>query len=82
VAEPAKVDCAGRVESFLRCAGVETGAQGGVLIAVVGGGVDRNTARYNQTARPFSWKYTAADLASTLDRISTYQQPASLPKAA
>lgn len=42
--------------------------------------------RYNQTARPFNWKYTAADLAATLDRISAHQQPAeppaSLPKAA
>jgi transposase len=44
------------------------------------------TTRYNQTARPFNWKYTAADLATTLDRISAHQQPAkppaSLPKAA
>jgi transposase len=44
------------------------------------------TARYNQTARPFNWKYTATDLATTLDRISAHQQPAkppaSLPKAA
>jgi transposase len=44
------------------------------------------TARYNQTARPFNWKYTAADLARTLDKIGSRQQPArppdSLPKAA
>jgi hypothetical protein len=44
------------------------------------------TARYNQTARPFNWKYTATDLAGTLDRISAHQQPAkppaSLPRAA
>jgi len=40
------------------------------------------TGRYNQTARPFNWKYTAADLARTLDKISTRQQPASLPDAA
>jgi transposase len=44
------------------------------------------TGRYNQTARPFNWKYTAADLARTLDKISARQQPArppaSLPKAA
>jgi transposase len=44
------------------------------------------TARYNQTAQPFNWKYTATDLATTLDRISAHQQPAkppaSLPKAA
>jgi hypothetical protein len=44
------------------------------------------TARCNQTARPFNWKYTATDLARTLDRISARQQPAtpsaSLPTAA
>lgn len=28
------------------------------------------TARYNQTARPFSWKYTADDLADLIRRIS------------
>ena len=37
------------------------------------------TARYNQTARPFNWKYTAADLAATLDKISARQQPAKPP---
>jgi transposase len=48
------------------------------------------TGRYNQTARPFNWKYTAADLARTLERIGARQEPAqqtaeepvSLPKAA
>jgi hypothetical protein len=42
--------------------------------------------RYNQTARPFNWKYTAADLARLLDRISAHeraaQNPAELPQAA
>jgi len=42
--------------------------------------------RYNQTARPFNWKFTAADLAGLLDRISGHEQPAQqpieLPKAA
>ncbi len=42
--------------------------------------------RYNQTARPFRWKFTAADLAKLLDRISAHQeppaQPVSLSKAA
>jgi hypothetical protein len=38
--------------------------------------------RYNQTARPFNWKYTAADLAQLLDRINTPEKPASLPQAA
>jgi len=38
--------------------------------------------RYNQTARPFNWKFTAADLATLLQRISARQEPASLPQAA
>ena len=40
------------------------------------------TGRYNQTARPFNWKYTAADLARLLERINGHQEPASLPQAA
>jgi hypothetical protein len=35
------VDGAGGVEGFLRGAGRESGAQEGVLVAVAGGGVDR-----------------------------------------
>jgi transposase len=42
--------------------------------------------RYNQTARPFNWKFTAADLARLLDRISAHEHaapnPAELPEAA
>ena len=42
--------------------------------------------RYNQTARPFNWKFTAADLARLLDRISAREhaarKPAELPEAA
>jgi hypothetical protein len=42
--------------------------------------------RYNQTARPFNWKFTAADLAQLLDKISARehaaQNPAELPEAA
>jgi transposase len=42
--------------------------------------------RYNQAARPFNWKFTAADLARLLDRISTHehaaQNPAEPPEAA
>jgi hypothetical protein len=38
--------------------------------------------RYNQTAQPFNWKYTAADLARLLNRINHQEQPASLPQAA
>lgn len=37
--------------------------------------------RYNQTAKPFNWKYTAADLADLLARISERQQ-ADLAEAA
>ncbi|HLQ57560.1 MAG TPA: hypothetical protein VK162_25230 [Streptosporangiaceae bacterium] len=42
--------------------------------------------RYNKTAKPFNWKFTAADLAEMLKRISAReepgQEPASLPEAA
>ena len=38
--------------------------------------------RYNQSAQPFNWKYTAADLARFLNRINHHEQPASLPEAA
>jgi hypothetical protein len=38
--------------------------------------------RYNQTARPFNWKFTAADLARLLQRIGARHEPASLPHAA
>jgi transposase len=37
---------------------------------------------YNQTAQPFNWKYTSADLARLLDRINQQQQPANPPQAA
>jgi transposase len=32
------------------------------------------TDRYNQTARPFSWKFTASDLHDLMDRISRREQ--------
>jgi len=35
--------------------------------------------RYNATARPFNWKFTANDLAGLLDRISAREQPAHQP---
>jgi len=38
--------------------------------------------RYNQTARPFNWNYTATDLARFLGRINGQQQPASRSEAA
>ena len=33
------------------------------------------TDRYNQTARPFNWKFTASDLTDLLRRISEHEQP-------
>jgi transposase len=42
--------------------------------------------RYNHTARPFNWKFTAADLTELLERTSAHEEPAhepaSLPEAA
>lgn len=41
--------------------------------------------RYNQTARPFNWEFTASDLTALLRRISECEQPAQpavLPQAA
>ena len=43
--------------------------------------------RYNRTARPFNWKFTAGDLTALLRRISQHEQPATsqqstLPQAA
>ncbi len=38
--------------------------------------IDRLTAfeaRYNQTARPFKWKFTTTDLANLLDRLDQHQ---------
>lgn len=35
--------------------------------------LDRFEARYNQTARPFKWKFTTTDLAELLDRLDQHQ---------
>jgi hypothetical protein len=40
------------------------------------------TGRYNQTAQPFNWKFTADDLARLLQQIGTRHEPASLPQPA
>jgi transposase len=37
-------------------------------------------ARYNQTAKPFNWKFTAADLTDLLRRISEHEQTAATHK--
>ena len=46
MAESGEVDGAGGVEGFLWGADREAGAQDGVLVAVVGGGVDREVEAY------------------------------------
>jgi hypothetical protein len=38
--------------------------------------------RYNRTARPFNWKFTATDLHALLARISKHEQAQPLPQAA
>ena len=42
--------------------------------------------RYNQTVKPFNWKFTASDLTALLRRLSEHEQPAQqqadLPTAA
>ena len=43
--------------------------------------------RYNRTARPFNWKFTADDLTALLQRITQHEQAdtaqqAALPQAA
>jgi hypothetical protein len=50
VAGPGKVDGAGGAGSFLRCAGMQTGAQNGILVAVAGGGVDREAEGISRAA--------------------------------
>ena len=46
----------------------------------------RSWTATTQTARPFNWKFTAADLARLLGRISAHEraarEPAELPEAA
>jgi hypothetical protein len=36
--------------------------------------------RYNRTARPFNWKFTADDLTALLRRISQREQAATSPQ--
>src|SRR5262245_66059661 len=50
VIEPGEVDGASGVEGFLRGADRESGAQDGVLVAVVGGGVDREAEGVSRAA--------------------------------
>jgi hypothetical protein len=56
VSEPGEVDGAGGVESFLRGAGGEPGAQDSVLVAVVGGGVDREAEGMSRGCLTKPWR--------------------------
>lgn len=38
--------------------------------------LNRFTDRYNQTASPFDWRFTTADLAARLDRVDSLSDPA------
>ena len=60
MAESGQVDSAGGVESFLRGADGEPGAQDGVLVAVAGGGVDREAEGMSRAAASPIW-YTPGD---------------------
>jgi hypothetical protein len=40
-------------------------------LAALGDRLERFTDRYNQTARPFDWRFTTTDLAAMLDRVDT-----------
>jgi hypothetical protein len=44
------------------------------LTAIISAALLGFVDRYNQTARPFSWKFTAADLHDLMDRISRREQ--------
>jgi hypothetical protein len=65
VAEPGEVDGAGGVEGLLRGAGGEPGAQDGILVAVAGGGVDREAEGVGRAAVPLS-RWTGPELAAEL----------------
>ena len=36
------------------------------------------TSRYNQAAKPFNWKFTAADLTDLLRRVSEHEQTSAI----
>ena len=42
-------------------------------LAALGDRLERFTDRYNQTARPFDWRFTTADLAARLERVDTHR---------
>jgi hypothetical protein len=44
--------------------------------------LERFEDRYNQTARPFDWRFTRTDLTSMLERVDAHQPPAGVAIAA
>jgi hypothetical protein len=42
-------------------------------LAALGDRLERFTDRYNQTARPFDWRFTTADLAARLERVDAHR---------
>jgi hypothetical protein len=43
-------------------------------LAALGDRLERFTDRYNQTARPFDWRFTTTDLAAMLTRVDTRRE--------
>ncbi len=42
-------------------------------LTVLAGRLERFEHRYNQTARPFDWRFTRSDLAAMMQRLDTHQ---------
>ena len=42
-------------------------------LAALGDRLERFADRYNQTADPFDWRFTAADLAAMLERVDVHR---------
>jgi len=47
-------------------------------LAALGDRLERFTDRYNQTARPFDWRFTTADLAAMVDRVDRHHDTPAL----
>lgn len=47
-------------------------------LAALGDRLERFTDRYNQTARPFDWRFTTADLAARLERVDHHHHEPAL----
>jgi len=42
-------------------------------LAALGDRLERFTDRYNQSATPFDWRFSTADLAAMLDRVDHHE---------